>query len=160
MNNVITLEAIQARQDELVAMIAAFNAAKTTINVPAATIELRPGEQYAGLMLKDDGTPSHHLVLMAERPDKRLHWEDAYNWASKIGGALPTRREALLLFAHCFRSYITLAWHWLSETHDDDTSFAWTCCFVTGNQASCRKYSEYCAVAIRRIPIGGREGEY
>ena len=32
MSNTITLETIQARQDELVAMIAAFNAAKTTID--------------------------------------------------------------------------------------------------------------------------------
>ena len=47
MTNIITLETIQARQDELVAMIAAFNAAKTTINLPAAAIELRPGEHYA-----------------------------------------------------------------------------------------------------------------
>lgn len=58
MTNIITLETIQARQDELVAMIAAFSAAKTTINLPAATIELQPGERYAGLVLNDDGTPS------------------------------------------------------------------------------------------------------
>ena len=32
MNDTITLETIQARQDELVAMIAAFSAAKTTID--------------------------------------------------------------------------------------------------------------------------------
>ena len=32
MTNIITLETIQARQDELVTMIAAFNAAKTTID--------------------------------------------------------------------------------------------------------------------------------
>ena len=73
----ITLETIQARQDEMAAMIAEFNAAKTTINVPAVTIELRPGEQYAGLVLKDDGTPLHHLVRMAEQTTSPLSWQDA-----------------------------------------------------------------------------------
>ena len=150
----ITLEAIQARQDELFAMIAAFNAAKTTINLPAATIELLPGEQYAGLVLKDDGTPSHHLVLMAERPDRRLTWDGAKDWASKSGGALPTRIEAPLIFAHC-RSHTTPAWHWLSETYGGDGSYAWACYFGIGNQVDSLKSSESCAVAVRRIPIGG-----
>ena len=156
MNDTITLETIQARQDELVAMIAAFNAAKTTINVPAATIELRPGEHYAGLVLKNDGTPAHHLVLMAERPDRRLTWEGAKDWTSKFGGALPTQREASLIFAHC-RSHTTPAWHWLSETHGGDGSYARVCYFGTGNQDVNRKSSESHAVAIRRIPIGGRD---
>ena len=129
---------------------------KRTINLPAAAIELRPGEQYAGLVLKDDGTPSHHLVLMAERPDKRLSWEGAKNWASKIGGALPTQREASLISAHC-RSHTTPAWHWLSETYGGDASYAWVCYFDTGNRSVSRKPSESCAVAVRRIPIGGRD---
>ena len=63
----ITLETIKARQDELAAMIAAFNAAKATITIPAATIELKPGEQYAGLVLKDCVTPSHHLVMVVHK---------------------------------------------------------------------------------------------
>ena len=129
---------------------------KRTITLTAAAIELRPGEQYAGLVLKDDGTPSHHLVLMAERPDKRLSWEGAKNWASKIGGALPTQREASLISAHC-RSHTTPAWHWLSETYGGDASYAWVCYFDTGNRDISRKPSESCAVAVRRIPIGGRD---
>lgn len=44
MTNTITLETIQARQDELVAMIAAFNTAKKTINLPAAAIDAAKGE--------------------------------------------------------------------------------------------------------------------
>ncbi len=156
MTETITLEAIQARQDELVAMIAAFKAAKTTINVPAATIELRPGEHYAGLVLKDDGTPAHHLVLMAERPDRRLTWEGAKDWTSKFGGALPTQREALLIFAHC-RSHTAPAWYWLSEASERDPAYARVCYFGTGNQDVNRKSSESDAVAIRRILIGGRD---
>ena len=154
MTNIITLETIQARQDELVAMIAAFNAAKTTINVPAATIELRPGEYYAGLVLKDDGTPSHHLVLMAERPDRRLTWEGAKDWASKIGGALPTQREAPLIFAHC-RAYVEHDWHWLSDPYEDVSACAWACYFGTSSQDVNRKSSGSRAIAVRRILIGG-----
>ena len=60
----ITLETIKARQDELAAMIADKS---RTINLPAATIELRPGEQYAGLVLKDCVTPSHHLVMVVHK---------------------------------------------------------------------------------------------
>ena len=42
LNNIITLEAIQARQDELVAMIAAFNANDPrTINVPGYPLMVR-----------------------------------------------------------------------------------------------------------------------
>ena len=129
---------------------------KRTINLPAATIELRPGEQYAGLVLKDDGTPSHHLVRMAERPDRRLTWEGAKDWASKFGGALPTQREAPLIFAHC-RSHTKPEWHWLSETYGGDGSYAWTCYFGTGSQDGNQKAGEYHVVAIRRIPIGGRD---
>lgn len=43
----ITLETIKARQDELVAMIAAFNASKTTINLPAVAIDAAMGESNA-----------------------------------------------------------------------------------------------------------------
>ena len=52
--NTITRATIQAHLDELVAMLAAFNENNfRTITLPAATIELRPGEQYAGLAQKD-----------------------------------------------------------------------------------------------------------
>ena len=156
MTETITLETIQARQDELAAMIAAFNAAKTTINVPAATIELRPGEHYAGLVLHDDGTPSHHLVLMAARPGERLAWQDAKGWAAEVGGALPTRREQSLIYAHC-RAHVEHEWHWSSETYEGDASCAWFCIFNNGNQNNNHKDYETCAVAVRRIPIGGQD---
>ena len=142
---------------------------KRTINLPAAAIELRPGEHYAGLVLADNGHPLHHLVLMAARPDKRLSWEGAMDWAAEVGGALPTRREQSLLFAHC-HEHAEQAWHWSCETHaeqvwhwpcethaDDDASYAWLCTFFNGNQGSNVQGSEACAVAVCRIPIGGRD---
>ena len=149
-NDTITLEAIQARQDELVAMIAAFNAAKTVITIPAATIELHPGEHYAGLVLNDDCTPSHHLVLMAARPDRRMSWEAAISWASKVGGALPTRREVFPICAHC-RDHVRDDWHWSSEMY---SAGAWACYSGSGNQATIHNKAELLALAVRRIPIG------
>ncbi len=147
----ITLESIQTRQTELAAMIAAFAAnGERTINVPAATIDLRPGEHYAGLVLHDDGTPSHHLVLMAARPDERLAWQDAKGWAAEVGGALPTRREQSLIYAHC-RAHVEHEWHWSSETYEGDASYAWSCNFKFGYQLTNRKSLEACAVAVRRF---------
>jgi len=153
MSNTITLETIQARQDELAAMIAAFNAAKTTINLPAATIELRPGEHYAGLVLNDDGTPSHHLVLMAARPAQRMPWRQAKDWVLSINGAQPTQHEAVLIRVHC-RNHIEQGGYWVNES-DRDPDYAWVYYFTTGGQYCIRKSSEAHAVAVRRIPIGG-----
>ena len=151
----ITLETIQARQDELAAMIAEFNANKSrTITLPTASIELRPGEQYAGLVLKDDGTPSHHLVLMAARPDERLAWQAANDWAAAVGGTLPTGREQSLIHAHC-RAHIKHAWHWSSESFEEDALRAGCCNFNYGYRGVEIKSFEFCAVAVRRIPIGG-----
>lgn len=153
-NDTITLETIQARQDELVAMIAAYNAAKTAITIPAATIELQPGERYAGLVLNDDGTPSHHLVLMAARPDKQMRWEGAMGWAAKKGGALPTRREMLLIHAHCL-AHVESDWYWSNERLGCDHSDAWSCHFGTGNLDNSHKHSKLRAIAVRHILIGG-----
>ena len=51
MTNIITLETIQARQDELVAMIAAFNAGKTTIDTAERYTldEIATATRFAGL---------------------------------------------------------------------------------------------------------------
>ena len=129
---------------------------KHTINLPAATIELRSGEHYAGLMLNDDGTPLYHLVLMAARTDKRLSWEGAKDWASKIGGSLPTRREMSLIYTHC-HAHVKHEWHWLSEPYEGDSSYAWACYFGTSSQDVNRKSSESRAIAVRRILIGGQD---
>ena len=140
----ITLETIKARQDEL---------KSRTINLPAATIELRNGEQYAGLVLKDDGTPSHHLVWMAGQTTIRLSWQDAKDWASKAGGELPTRREMSLIYAHC-RAHVKHEWCWSGEALEADTASAWSCHLGDGFQSTHLKSYENDAIAVRRIPIG------
>lgn len=105
----ITLEVVQAKQLELAKMIEQLASASVpatatrTIEIQEETIELQPGEHYAGTVLDAEGEVQHHLVLMAARPDKHLNWRDAMAWAEQVGGVLPTRQEAALFLAR-FRS--------------------------------------------------------
>jgi len=150
----ITLEAVQAKQTELAAMIAQLTTQdrKTTeIEIEGRTIELQPGEHYAGAALNEDGQHKHHLVLMAQRPDGDLNWQAAMDWAASVNGALPTRQEQALLYANC-KPYLQPAWHWSSETHENDASSAWDCNFGDGYQSDHdHKSYEGSAVAVRRV---------
>jgi len=149
----VTIEAIQARQTELAAMIQAFQEQATSvtcIEIEEATIELQPGERYAGAVLDEDGDHMHHLVLMAQRPGKKLNWQAAMDWAQSIGGSLPSRQEQALLFANC-KPHLEGVWHWSSQTHEDDASFAWDCDFINGTQDDNHKLNELSAVAVRRV---------
>ena len=87
----ITLEAIEARQTELNQLIAQFKAdaanQRTILVIHEAAIGLDPGEHYAGTILDESGQVVHHLVLMAQRPDTKLKWQKAMDWAASVGGA-------------------------------------------------------------------------
>ena len=150
----VTIELIQAKQTELAAMIAQLQATpaqiSTTIYIEEETFDLAPGEHYAGAVLDANGEHMHHLVLMAPRPDKKLQWQAAMDWATSVGGALPTRQEQALLYANC-KPHIKPEWHWSSETNADDASYAWSCYFSHGHQDLTRKSGEGSAVAVRRV---------
>jgi hypothetical protein len=120
--------------------------AETATPIP----DLQPGEHYAGVVLDESGQVTHHLVLMAPRPDKKLQWQAAMDWAASVGGALPTRQEQALLYANC-KPHIKPEWHWSSETHADDASYAWHCTFSLGYQGYSHKSAEGSAVAVRRV---------
>ena len=148
----VTLAAVQAKQTELAAMIQQLlnsAAVTTTIEVEGATIELQPGEHYAGVILDEDGDAEHHLVLMAQRPTGDLTWQAAMDWAESVGGSLPSRQEQALLYANC-KPHLECTWHWSSESHTD-ASYAWYCHFFTGDQSYLRKSCEGSAVAVRRF---------
>ena len=57
------------------------------------------------------------------------------DWAFSVVGALPTRHEQALLYANC-KSHLKPKWHWSSETHEEDASYAWGCDFDYGTQNS------------------------
>jgi hypothetical protein len=149
----ITLESIQAKQTELDALIQQFKseASKPMLLVlPRTDIELQPGEHYAGTVLNASGHVLHHLVLMSQRPDSKLAWQAACDWADSIDGYLPTRQEQSLLFTNC-KPHLKPEWHWSSETYEDDASCAWFCYFSSGDIYGGRKSYEGSAVAVRRI---------
>ena len=151
----ITIEAIQAKQTELAAMIKALqeqaNAIVTYIEIEERFLELRTGEHYAGAVLDEDGDHEHHLVLMAARPTGKLNWQAAMDWAESVGGSLPSRQEISLLFANC-KPHLTPEWHWTSQIHESDASYAWNCTFSSGDIHDYHKSYEGSVVAVRRIP--------
>lgn len=121
------------------------------ITVPEADIDLAEGEIYAGLTLNDDGTPSHHLVLLAGYHEDTT-WRAAVDWAKSINGELPTRREQSLLFANAKRHF-EHEWCWSGELYASDASYAWCQTFTHGYQGSDHIDTHCLARAVRRLPI-------
>jgi hypothetical protein len=150
----ITLEAIQAKQTELAKLIQQFSEqpkeAARTIEIEDRYVELEPGERYAGAVLDVDGNHMHDLVLMAAKPDGKLNWKGALEWAEEVGGALPTRQELSLLYANC-KPHLQPVWHWSCEEHESDASSAWSCYFGLGSLGTTRKSSGGSVVAVRRV---------
>lgn len=147
----ITLEQIEAKQTELADLIAKLKAQPKPIRygIPAAVISLAPGERYAGIVLKDDGDPSHHLVLLPGKAEK-VEWQKAKDWAERQGGELPTRREQALLCAN-LKGEFKPALHWSSEEHGDAS--AWCQSFVSGDQTFSHQSIALRARAVRRLSI-------
>ncbi len=122
----------------------------TTPKIPEAAIELHPGERYAGPVLDAEGRIKHHLVLLPHRPESRMTWDAAKAWAESVGAQLPDRQEQALLFANC-KPHLQSGWHWSSQEHEEDASYAWGCFFNYGGQLNGSKSFECSAVAVRRL---------
>lgn len=149
----VTLEAIQARQTELAEMIAKLSKpanATRTLDYPEVSIELREGDHFAGAVLNADGTVKHHLILLGDKPDGEMPWAGAKAWAGSVGGSLPDRQEAALLFANC-KTHLEGVWHWTSEEYESNRDYAWICNFYDGSQYGNRKDTGYAARAVRRF---------
>lgn len=146
------LNAAQASVEEARSILEQVKAQSrpTVLKVVGVSIELQPGERYAGPVLDVDGKVSHHLILMAQRPAGDLNWQAAMDWAASIGGALPNRQEQALLFANC-KPHLQPSWHWSSETHETNASYAWNCYFDYGSQDDYHKSHEGSAVSVRRF---------
>ena len=155
----ITLESIKADADALAAKIATFeaqaNQPAAEFFFPEATIHLRPGEHYAGLIVGKDGEPSYHLVLLPGQADD-ITWENAKEWAAKQGGEyaanMPTRREQSLLYAN-LKDQFEERWYWSCEAHESESGWAWSQGFYRGGQDHYHKDRELRARAVRRLII-------
>lgn len=146
----VTIEAVLAEQAKLNTMIAALQASATrALQLPETTIELQPGERYAGLALGANGLPSHHLVLLPGDASD-VNWTDAAAWADDVGGELPTRQEQALLYAN-LKSEFEGAWYWSCQEHETNGSNAWSQVFYHGNQGSSIKSFKARARAVRRF---------
>ena len=157
MTTTITLESIKAEHIKLADMIAAFEKQQepSALFFPEVTINLAPGEHYAGLVIGKDGEPSYHLVLLPGQADD-ITWEKAMEWASKQGGdsvaSLPTRREQALLYANLKDEFEERA-YWSCEAHESESGWAWYQFFDYGDQHDYHRRYELRARAVRRLVI-------
>lgn len=116
-----------------------------TITMP----ELKAGETYAGILLNEDGTPSHHVILLPGDNDS-ADWQTQTDWAKSIGGELPSRQEQSLLYANC-RQHFERDWYWAAEEHSSGSARSQY--FGDGTQYHDRKHDELRARAVRRVEI-------
>ena len=147
----ITLEQIEAKQTELADLIEKFKTQPKPIQygIPAVVINLAPGERYAGLVLNDDGTASHHLVLLPG-DEVGLTWPAAKARAIEQGGQLPSRREQALLYANLPGEFEAI-WYWSIEEHN--SASAWCQHFGGGSQLYYPQYGELRARVVRRLTV-------
>ena len=133
---------------------AAVTATLAALPAIGATFE---GGTFCGITTLKDGR-HHAVVLLPAKPDKSLAWSAANDWAHEVGGELPTRPVAALLYANA-KPQLQAAWHWTADTLDadtgdqDDASFAWGCDFNYGSQGCSPKSASGAAVAVRLIPL-------
>lgn len=104
---------------------------------------------FCGLTTAPDGT-HHAVVLLADKPAAGLSWKAAGAWTGTVGGTLPTRPVAAMLFANA-KAQFDEAWHWTADEFDG--SYAWYQDFDYGCQNDNHKSCEGRARAVRLIPI-------
>ena len=90
------------------------------------------------------------IVLLANRPNKRLTWKKAMAWAEEAHGVLPSRPVSATLFMHA-KAAIEPDWYWTCDEFDG--SYAWGQYFGSGSQYYSRKSYEGRAVAVRLIQL-------
>ena len=112
---------------------------------------LKPGEHYAGIILGKDNEPDHHLILLPGEAES-VTWEQAKEFAAKVGGELPTRREQSLLFAN-LKEQFQPRWYWSGEQHVSHSGCAWYQYFDFGYQSYGHKGYGCRARAVRRLEI-------
>jgi hypothetical protein len=151
MSDLSEIKSIKTEIAKLHERVAAIESSALTIEIPAAKIELRSGERYAGLELDANGKPACHLILLP-REAVDLTWDEAVAWAKEQGGELPTRQDQALLYAN-LKAEFSPAWHWSCEQRADSPDYAWMQSFGNGCQYYARKSGHGRARAVRSLVI-------
>lgn len=107
------------------------------------------GGTFAGVITLPNGTHAA-VVLLADKPSEELNWADAKKWAESVGGELPARPAAAMLFANA-KDQFDSEWHWTSEAYSG--SHAWIQYFDDGGQVTGHVDGNDCARAVRMIPL-------
>lgn len=116
---------------------------------------LSEGEIYIGAIGNKIGDV-YHLILLAGESD-RAPQEKQIEWAKSIGGDLPNKLEAMMLFCHAKDQFQDEA-YWTNETFVDpddpeDTAWAWCQGFSYGRQSIYHENRALRARAVRRLVI-------
>ena len=153
MSTTVTLGDIKATQARLAEMIACLESQQQTrtIDLPATTIILHPGERYAGIVLGQDAEQRYHLILLPGEAEDVTH-EAATEWAASIAGEQPTRSEQALLFAN-LKDQFAKAAYWAAPRHESDPDYAWYQYFSYGGQDFFHRSGQLRARAVRRLII-------
>ena len=114
--------------------------------LPPLGAELEGGI-FCGLTTLQDGTHAA-VILLPNRAQERMTWTQATHWVDEIGGQLPTRPVAALLFANA-KDQFDEDWYWTAETFDG--SYAWCQYFDDGSQTCGNRSLKGCARAVRRL---------
>lgn len=116
---------------------------------------LEDGETYIGAIGNRAGEAYHLILLPGETyvgtQPKQLEW------AKSIGGDLPNKLEAEMLFAHAKEKFQP-AWYWTNQTYVnssgiEDSNYAWVQSFDHGYQGTSHEDDGLRARAVRRLPI-------
>lgn len=120
----------------------------TLASLPELKQPLQDGT-YCGVITLPDG--KHYAVVKLDvKAPNRMAWKKAMTWAKSVGGQLPSRAVAALLFSVA-QDLFEPNWHWTNEP--EGSSYAWYCFFSNGNQYYSYQSVEACAVAVRLIPL-------
>lgn len=111
---------------------------------------LADGEIYIGA-IGDKSGEVYHLVLLPGDNDSAPHAQQI-EWAKSIGGELPNKLEAMMLFVHAKDQFKKEA-YWTGETLIDPDAWAWYQYFGNGGQDYDLKNYALRARAVRRLPI-------
>jgi len=121
------------------------------LQIPA----LSEGQTYIGA-IGDKTGDVYHLILLAGDNDLAPQ-QNQIEWAKSIGGELPNKLEAMMLFCHAKDQFKPES-YWTGETLIDpddpeDDSWAWCQHFYYGLQGYGHKLNQLRARAVRRLVI-------